>query len=257
MQGCEKKPKINYTERLIDACRNGHLEGVNNILLVNEVDINATSDFEWTPLLAATEGWHLDIVNCLLQVAGIDVNSANGNGWTPLHEAIFHGQLRIVNRLFRVSGIDVNAKTNSGKTPLHMACEDGYSTIVLDLLLFDEMNIDIKDHVGATPLHAASLSNRLIIAKMLISHGALVDIKERNLRKTKCGITICANWKQWLPMWSPKTHKYFPVNLKDIIKQWNLICGRKGVIVKVKIPKDIRVLMISYIVEAWRNSKEI
>lgn len=86
-----------------------------------------------------------------------------------------------VKSLIEEEDIDVNSADNIGSTALHEAALRGYDTIV-KYLLFKGANVDAKtvsdnhEITGATPLAYAVKGGYVSTAKILIEHGAEVNI---------------------------------------------------------------------------------
>ena len=72
-----------------------------------------------------------------------------------------------------------NIKDEKGNTPLYWACINNY-TEVAKLLIEHGADIDIKDNRGNTPLYQACFKNNTEIAKLLIEYGADVNIKNKD-----------------------------------------------------------------------------
>jgi len=102
----------------------------------------------------------------------------------PLHDAAKEGNLQQVVKLIE-EGEDINAKDNYGGTALHLAVIYSHKDVV-ELLI--AKGADVCANVnGVTPLHYATETINLKegndnyeIVKLLITHGADVDIKENS-----------------------------------------------------------------------------
>jgi len=70
---------------LVFAAREGDLASA-KLLLDAGADINQTTEYGWTPLLAATNNRHY-VLGKFLMDRGADPNKANKGGWTPLYLA--------------------------------------------------------------------------------------------------------------------------------------------------------------------------
>jgi len=79
-----------------------------------------------------------------------DVNALNVVGWTPLHIAskLNHPNIEVIQFLLE-HGIDVNAQAKDGSTALHAA--SAYGTLeVVRLLLMHGARVEIKDNKSRT-----------------------------------------------------------------------------------------------------------
>jgi len=89
-------------------------------------------------------------------------------------------------KLILEAGADVNAKHKNGQTALHLLLDVRYSDYsqyclskdTLELLLADGADVSLKDNNGRTPLHLAVESADGDVVKLLIDHGANVNIRD-------------------------------------------------------------------------------
>ncbi|XP_018307507.1 nuclear factor NF-kappa-B p105 subunit isoform X1 [Mycetomoellerius zeteki] len=97
-------------------------EGSINILLAEkDVNIEANTDYGWSPLQLAAQAGSYHAVYSLIK-AGADVNNTDMTyGRTALHIAVEGGHKDIVEFLLKNTKIDVNKKNFSGNTALHTA----------------------------------------------------------------------------------------------------------------------------------------
>lgn len=119
---------------LFDACRNGQLKTVNELIdrflvfkLKPKANVNARDRDGFTPLCYAARDGHRNIVQKLID-KGADINSKDVAGFTPLFFAVWQGHMEIV-KLLVAKGADVNAKDTRGFNPLHYAVQDGHKDI--------------------------------------------------------------------------------------------------------------------------------
>ena len=71
-------------------CKNGNLDGLNELIAAGGVDINESGYDGRTPLHYASRYGHSEVVNVLVE-AGAEVNKTKDNGYTPLHKASKYG----------------------------------------------------------------------------------------------------------------------------------------------------------------------
>ena len=155
--------------------------------------VNATDDYDRTPLHLASEDGNPEVVELLLE-NGADVNAKDDFG-TPLHDASRNGRTEVVELLLE-RGAEVEAKNKDGRTPLHDASRNGHTKIAKLLLengkdLYTDVDgklnkdfidkfVDVKDKKGVTPLHYASWDGYTDIAKVLLERGANINAKTKN-----------------------------------------------------------------------------
>ena len=108
-----------------------------------------------TPLILACKYNHLDLVEMLVQVKEVEINLTNYNGETALHVACTSHMAPIVTTLLAY-GANINCKDKVGHTPVFKACMFGDEQ-VLKLLLGHNPHLKqnlINDHDkdGNSPL---------------------------------------------------------------------------------------------------------
>lgn len=179
------------TTPLYFAARNGYVE-LAKILLEHGADVNAVQQQGWTPLCAASNENKYDVARLLID-HGADVNIANENGWTPVSVAACGGYTDIV-KLLLDHGADSSIGNENGWTPISLAASNGHKEVV-KLLLNQKQEIKTHDssegtpvslannqgypettNNGQSPLHLASSNGHVDTVKLLLSHGAEIDI---------------------------------------------------------------------------------
>jgi ankyrin repeat protein len=161
-----REPDGGELTALIYAARAGAIDTA-RVLLEGGADVNQTSRYGWSPLLAATQNQNYQMAKFLIE-NGADVNLANKGGWTPLYLATDNRNieggdyptrtpdmdtLEFITLLLD-SGADVNARiTESSET----------RTVFTNQWL---------DENGATAFLRASQSGDLALMKLLIERGA-------------------------------------------------------------------------------------
>ncbi len=175
-----REPDGGELTALIYAARAGSVD-VARVLLDAGADVNQTSRYGWSPLLAATQNQNYKMASFLIE-RGADVNLANKGGWTPLYLATD------------------NRNIEGGDYPTRTADMDSLEFITLLLDSGAEVNARITessetrtvftnqwlDENGATAFLRASQSGDLPLMKLLIERGADPHIN------TKLGITPLA-----------------------------------------------------------------
>ena len=216
--GCGKSPtqqssnsKPTTAISIHDAAKSGNIDAVNQHLATG-ADVNAKTEFGWTPLHFATE-WGQKEVAELLIAKGADVNAKDEDRNTPLHLAALFGRKEVIELLI-ANGAAVNVKGgNLGGMPLHHAAFEGHK-VIIELLIAEGADVNaiivsgplqfnvgdialnfttdseiaalLRKHggmtseelrSGMTPLHLAAVNGHKEIVELLIAKGA--DVNEK------------------------------------------------------------------------------
>ncbi|KAK6449472.1 hypothetical protein FP744_10005722 [Trichoderma asperellum] len=172
------------TLRLIDAVRQGNLNGARQELSSENINVRDGSDKTApTILFIAAEEGHKDIVELLLAHEGIQVNE--GNDWkTPLCAAAGNGHKDIVELLLAHKDIQVNEVRNSG-TPLCAAAWNGHKDIVELLLAHEDIQVN-EGNDWKTPLCAAAGNGHKDIVELLLAHEDIQVNEDRHSETPLC-----------------------------------------------------------------------
>ncbi|MEO6185763.1 MAG: ankyrin repeat domain-containing protein [Steroidobacteraceae bacterium] len=165
---------------LVYAARSGNVDAA-RVLLEGGADVNQTTRYDWSPLLAATQNQNYVMAKFLIE-HGANVNLANKGGWTPLYLATD------------------NRNIEGGDYPTRTADMDSLAFITYLLEKGANVNSRVTESTetrtvftnqwlneeGATAFLRASQSGDLALIKLLIAHGADPKIN------TKLGVTPLA-----------------------------------------------------------------
>lgn len=92
------------------------------------------------------------------------LNIEKEDGTTPLHYATRNGREEIVEHILKVSArkkYNIDKLTKSKQTALHIACVEGYLSIV-KLLLDHGATIDVESQNGNTAVHMCVIKHQLL-----------------------------------------------------------------------------------------------
>jgi len=157
------------------ACEDGNLEIV-NLLIQKGVNLNGSDFYSETPLQYAAEFGHIAIVKRLIE-AGADVDFIEDR-LSALHIAACRGQAEVVKMLIRAK-CDVNILNKRGICPLHCAVSNGKREIVR-LLLAANALVNVKGQKSdRTPLFMAGEVNDIETSRLLLQHGAKLNITDQ------------------------------------------------------------------------------
>lgn len=124
-------------------------------------------------LHAASIHGHLDIVNLLLHIHNINLNLSDVVGMTPLMVAVENGRIEVVEKLLK-AGADINHVSCEGKTALYLAVLNS-SISLLQLLLSFQPALDVPaQSLGLTALEVGAQRGNYDICALLLAHGASV-----------------------------------------------------------------------------------
>ena len=165
---------------LVYAARTGSIDAA-RALLEGGADVNQTTRYGWSPLLAATQNSNYQIAKFLIE-HGANVNLSNKGGWTPLYLAVD------------------NRNIEGGDYPVRTADMDSLAYITYLLDKGADVNWRITESTetrtvftnqwlnedGATAFLRAAQSGDLELLKLLIARGANPRIN------TKLGVTPLA-----------------------------------------------------------------
>ena len=118
-------------KNLYDAADNGRVSEVSSLLRDNpDINVNWTSDSQWTFLHTASRNGYVEVVKLLLAHPAIDVRVKNYIGQTPLSFACEKGQVSVVELLLKDPRVDVTLDDNDGRTPLWFASREGKHEVI-------------------------------------------------------------------------------------------------------------------------------
>jgi ankyrin repeat protein len=152
---------------LIEAAKENNLPEVSRLLSVG-ADVNAKTNYGWTPLHAACEKGHVQVVSKFLDHDGADVDAKDYSDWTPLHLACLRGHVAVVNELLS-RGANAEAKNNIGNTPLHVATLHDHLPVIRSLLS-GGADTRTANNDGRLPIHQAVIRGKSAVNKYLLQH---------------------------------------------------------------------------------------
>ncbi|HVG54179.1 MAG TPA: ankyrin repeat domain-containing protein [Vicinamibacterales bacterium] len=151
---------------LVYAARANALESV-KVLLAAGADVNQTTGYGWSPLLAATQNRYYKLAAYLIE-QGANVNLANTGGWSPLYLATDNRNIENGDYPVRKPDMDhlefIKLLLDKGADVNHRVRDSSETRTVFTNQWLDEN--------GATAFLRASQSGDLELMKLLLARGA-------------------------------------------------------------------------------------
>lgn len=165
---------------LHDASQRGYA-AVASVLLEKGADPFLKDQFGRDPF---TVGWQYGNHNIMAMLARYRDPIASGNDLDemklPMWSMARQGLTNAVATAFKTRCRDISVpEPCTENSPLHCAIEANEPNILRMLLETKKLPVDKPNHIGRTPLHFAALEGDLQASRLLIDHGADVDIKDR------------------------------------------------------------------------------
>jgi ankyrin repeat protein len=155
----------------------GFTNVVEQLIVKHPQHVNATGGHYKTPAVAALAGRHFELAQ-LLHRNKSSLESRGCCEIAPLHTAAYHGDLEMVQVLLEC-GVDVNAKNAYGHTPLDFALSRVQPNEVALLSIAQGADPNTRNMKGFTPLHRAAENGWIEIVRLLIEHGANIEVKDK------------------------------------------------------------------------------
>ena len=171
---------------LHDACYAADLDKI-SALLESSADINGLDSRGFTPLMVACEKDDRKVVEFLLS-KGADNKGIASSEKSPVSIAIEHGNTDMITLLFD-NGLRVDERTTQPVvvhrvmaivhlTPLGQAAIKGDEAVV-ELILKRKADVNARQgKLGWTPLHHAIYRRHKAVIRLLLEHGANMDLKD-------------------------------------------------------------------------------
>ena len=155
--------------------------------------------------------------------------------------------------------LDPNIQDKRNMTALHYLAVSNDEKIAKMLLTRSlSLNIEIVNYNNSTPLKLAYEYNNTNLIKLLIKFGAKCDNwREWETHSFVCGLDpkkqkkTMIEWRSYLPQWTLKTHKYYPLIFGTLVPFYLWLFK------KLNVTKDIRFIIVQKIAKNWRKIKDL
>lgn len=131
-----------------------------------------------TPLMLAASSKNLDLVKLLVD-RGANVKAQDETSSSVLFYAAEGGSCEIF-QFLKQKGADIKVDDKKQQTLLHLAVNFNMAKMLLDMGL----SVHAKDADGCTPLHYAAGRPDIQVIKLLLDHGAHINIESYIFKKT-------------------------------------------------------------------------
>jgi len=162
----QREPDGGELTALIYAARSGSIDAALTLIEAG-AEVNQTSRYGWSPLLAATQNQNYLMAKFLIE-HGADVNLANKGGWTPLYLATDNRNIEGGDYPTRMADLDsmefIKLLLDSGANPNARMIESSETRTVFTNQWLDEK--------GATAFLRASQSGDIELLKLLLEYKA-------------------------------------------------------------------------------------
>ncbi len=167
--------KYVYDTSLMRAVKIDDPDRVRTLIYTN-VDTNERNYAGITPLTVAAERGHVDIISLLVEKGKADVNLTSSYGITPLIAASAAGQTAAAKYLLD-HGANSAVRDNTGKTALLYSLLNDTPDLTAVLSKGGEVSVNLPDPSGNSPLMIASQKGFVKQVKSLLAGGAHVDYR--------------------------------------------------------------------------------
>ncbi|XP_067669965.1 ankyrin repeat domain-containing protein 50-like [Haliotis asinina] len=208
--------------RFHNACEEGNLELVQDMLSSDSIDVNVPGSYGVTPAMWAAQKGHRDVFQFLVdkgadlllldvdgdhifnmacyggnteivesilsKIPDPEINKARKDGRTPLMWAAMQGHLDIFNRL-TAKHADLLQTDDDGDNILHYACLGGRIEIVEQVIASKQIDINSTDRYGRTAVMSAARHGHKDILDLLVKNGGdrfHTDNRGKNILHLAC-----------------------------------------------------------------------
>lgn len=151
------------------------------LLYQHGADVDVQGCHERTPLYAASIKGVSEIAHWLLSHGAdpnVRVNAGGARSWTPLHSAALYGYPELIRTLLQFKA-DKDTKDNIDQISSHLPSGDRRPNAAGPMPKRQGVDMNAQDMDGFTPLHLAAGGGKLEVVRLLVEHGADIDVEDK------------------------------------------------------------------------------
>ena len=152
------------------------------LILNPRVDLNCGDLRGMSPLLLAAYWGKESAARSIIKSGGARLRVKDSEGRTPLQLCIKQDWRDLTKMCLNDDEVGANEIDRDGNTILHLLTSMGWADVVKHLLKGKSVNVSARNKDGQTALHLAAKYREAEIARLLIAHQAILDVKDKDGR---------------------------------------------------------------------------
>ncbi|XP_067668166.1 ankyrin-1-like [Haliotis asinina] len=169
--GAEVGPFQHQDTDLHDACKEGNLQRVRDILQQNKNDIDKHGKDGMTPVMWAARRGHREILDLLVE-KGANLQLVDDVRNNILHWACRGGNISMVKHIISINAVDISSKGRDGRTPLMYAARMGEHKLFQLLVSKGGLPAEV-DNDGNSILQLACWGGNVEMVEYILLHNAV------------------------------------------------------------------------------------
>lgn len=162
---------------LFDAVRRGNLK-ISKKLILKYAKVNLHNFYKKeTPLHLAAHSGNIDLVTLLVE-SGASPQAFNQDDLLPIHYAVLAGNIHLIDYLLQAGNHSWFILDKSQNTLLHFACRTTNIGLI-EMLIEHQLDVNALNDQFETPLMIAARFSTQRIVRLLLNHGAIIEIINR------------------------------------------------------------------------------
>jgi len=182
----ERRVDLNIRNRdgmaLVHLAINNDWDLLNRLILNPKVDLNCEDLRGIPPLLIAAYWGKESATRGIIKSRRARLRVKDPEGRTPLQHCIKQDWRDLTKMCLDDEEVGANEIDRDGNTILHLLTSMGWADVVKYLLERKSVNVNARNKDDQTALHLAAKHREAGIARLLISHQAILDVKDKDGR---------------------------------------------------------------------------